>query len=73
MLVIIKLTRCNVHLHNICSSAFLNQHHNFYTDNYAQIFTLVYTFSLVAKFGGLILIRFGLKHRENDSVALYDN
>ena len=27
-------------------------------------------FSPNAKFGGLILIRFGLKHRENDFVAL---
>ena len=31
------------------------------------------SFSPNAKSGGLIFIRFSLKHRENDFVALYDN
>ena len=38
-----------------------------------MIFTDGITFTPNAKFGGLILIRFGLKLRVNDFVVLQDN
>ena len=45
----------------------------FNTDNYTQILTNstdgIICFP-IAEFGGFILIRFGLKRRENDFVAL---
>ena len=57
--------------------AFLNCNHNLFfiaiIARYLHLSTAGITFFPNIKLRGVILIRFGIKHKENNLVALYDN